>query len=164
MTTELDVPIVNDDGEVLVTTEEGRLEALADACKVLVEFEDHKHTANRAREMFRLLAREGDPPYVAPTGVVLDIKLGKKGARQVNPAAIERHREALTPIKLGPREVECDKCHGTGVREVMPKVTDIDHKDNRPKIARAGIAPDTLLIPGADPTIVYEISEGEVPW
>lgn len=151
-------PIVDDNGEVIAATEAERREVLEEAGRVLAEHEALKAAAARARDVFRLVAREGDGPFVYG-GRILDVRLGKRGNRSVDVAAVNEHREALQGTPAAPREDTCTACGGSGRVEVMPGVAAIDGKDARAAILRAGLNPDRLLRPGAPPVMQYGFTE-----
>lgn len=157
MTDEFD-PIVNDDGEIIAESEAERLRVLEDAGRVLAEHEALKAAAAHARDVFRLVAREGDGPFVYD-GRILDVRMGKRGNRSVDIAEVNERREDLAGTPAAPREDTCTTCGGAGVVEVMPKVADIDGKDARAALVRAGVNPDRLLKPGAPPVVQYGFTE-----
>lgn len=143
-------PICDDDGVVLATTEQERRDLVEHALTVIAERAGKATLEKWARDVVRLAGRTGDSPVVV-NGFVAEVKMGKTGPRQVNPHAIEAHREALDPIGLGPREVECGSCKGTGVRVALPGVAELASNDARAEIARVGLNADQFLIPGRAP-------------
>lgn len=142
-------PIVDPEtGEYLAGDAE-EAAALADQlCRDLVEIE---RAARRRAEIVRMLGvlLTRDQPWSGGRWAVA-LKPARRPPGRVLPDAIEQHREALTPLGLGPRE-------RTQVVVEVPRLSELTSPTARAALARVGLAPEALIHrpdPGPDQVVV----------
>ncbi|MGE4177972.1 MAG: hypothetical protein AB7G65_19270 [Thermoleophilia bacterium] len=143
-------PVVDPEtGEVLAATEADRRDLIDLYCRQIIDAEAAAVAARSARRGLHLLMGVGDA-WSDPDrpGWAVLVKPPATPARQVVPAALDEHREALAPLGLAPR-VEVVE------RRVDPKVSDLTSKSAREALARVGLTPESLLYQPApgDPKI-----------
>lgn len=149
-------PIFDPETGVLIAEDAAEAERRTDElARELVSIE--RAIARRAEvvhELGMLLEREA--PWAAD-GWAVALKPARTPAGRVIPAEVERHREALAPLGLGPREE-------TRVVVDYPKVGELTSTAARAALARVGLSPEALIHradPGPDQVVV--IAPEEVP-
>jgi hypothetical protein len=149
-------PVVDPDTGELLANDPEEAAALTDQlCAELVGIE--RAIARRA-EVVRLLGQllEPERPW-AEDGWAVALKPAARPIRRVVPTEVERHREALTPLGLGPRE-------RTVVVVDYPRVSELTSPAARAALARLGLAPEALMHqgePGPDQVVVHAPEHAE---
>jgi hypothetical protein len=150
-----EMPVVDPEtGEILAASEEDRRYLIDTYAADLVIAEKAARRAREARGRLALLMRVGDAVAVEP-GWAVTVRPPASPKRSVVAHAIDEHREALTPLGLGPVEK-------TVVTTEYPKVSDLTSAASRAALARAGLTPERFLdtpAPG-DPVIAVVAPEG----
>jgi hypothetical protein len=124
------------------------------------ELVDLERALARRPEVVRLLGQllERETPWAAD-GWAVALKPARTPPGRVIPHEIERHREALAPLGLGPREE-------TRVVVDYPKVGELTSTGARAALARVGLSPEALIHradPGPDQVVVIAPEHVEVP-